>query len=299
MDDLKRISEYFCDNVSKHLSNIPDCIKFKITEIRAKVNQPIVIISTDNRYYLTDKGISSILTNTCITTNRSEFNECIKRMCGYSFSAYENQIASGYITLKNGHRVGVCGSFSNKGVILSCNDIYSFNFRIARHISTYGANIAAEFLENGNHLLLCGRPSCGKTTLIRDIAQSLSERKTKVCIIDERNEIAANVFGNNGFELGAFCDVISNCNKKNAAEIALRTMSPDVIIFDEIGFDDCEIMHKIANAGVKVIATFHSFSEMSNSFILSKLQEYGFFAVVIKMDKIGAAPQYDYTYVNS
>ncbi len=297
MDEFKAIKEYFCDTVSECLVNVPESIKMKTIEIRAKVNQPVVIVTIDGRYYLTGSGVTEFLTNRCIFTDRNRFNDCIKRMCGYSFCTYENQINSGYITLKSGHRVGVCGSFSNKGVILSCNDIYSFNFRIARQIKSYGYDVAEKFMNEGNHLLLCGQPSCGKTTLIRDIARCLSDKKVKVCVVDERNEIAANYFGNTGFELGSFCDVISNCDKATSSEIALRTMSPDVIIFDEIGFRDCETMQKIANAGVKVIASFHSFSDTGNSYILEKLSKYGFFAVVLKMKEIGAMPIYDYSYV--
>ena len=297
MDSFKMITEYFCDSVSECLVNIPETVKSKIIEIRAKVDKPIVIVTTDGRYFLNGNGVSEFLPNRCVCTDRNQFNECIKRMCGYSFCAYENQINNGYITLKSGHRVGICGSFSNKGVILSCNDIYSFNFRIARFVKSFGIDVVDRFLNDGNHLLLSGKPACGKTTLIRDVARCLSDKKIKTCVIDERNEIAANFFGETGFELGAFCDVISNCSKATASEIALRTMSPDVIIFDEIGFNDCETMHKISNAGVKVIASFHSFSDTGNSFILEKLRQYGFFATLLKMDKIGEMPKFDYSYV--
>jgi stage III sporulation protein AA len=41
----------------------------------------------------------------------------------------------------------------------------------------------------------------------------------------------------------------------------IRTMSPDVVITDEIGNSgDCEAVMKVLNAGVKIIASAHGYS---------------------------------------
>lgn len=297
MDEFNDILEYFSQAIKSRLYRVPDCIKSITTEIRVKVEQPVVIITKDSSYYLTDRGVTDNI-NDGMVIDRGEFNECIKLMCGYSFFAYENQINNGYITLRNGHRVGVCGAFSNTGNIASCDNIYSLNVRISRYIKSFGKEIADRFWRERNHMLISGKPATGKTTLIRDIASCLSDKKVKVCVADERNEIAANCFGKRGFSLGAYCDIISNCPKSTAAEIAIRSMSPDVIIFDEISFNDCEIMQKVANSGVTIIATFHCFYKSDNSFILNKLLKAGFHPTVLHLGAIGVMPDYDYSYAD-
>ena len=295
---FNEITEYFDFSLKSMLNSVPDKIKSTVTEIRVKVNQPIVIITLNERYFLSEYGLSKTAHN-CINISRNEFNECVKKMCNYSFFTFENQINEGYLTLKNGHRVGVCGLFSNNGEIISCNDIYSLNIRIARHIKKFGKYIAENFINARNHLLITGKPLTGKTTLIRDIAYELSANKIKVLVSDERNEIAAGYNGNHQFSLGPFCDIISNCKKETAAEIGIRTMSPDVIIFDEIGFKDAETLKRLSNSGVYVIATFHSFDDSSKSYILNQLLDVGFSPTVIHLDEIGEAPRYDFTYANN
>ncbi len=297
MNEFEDVLQYFNDRIRGFLINIPDSVKFQITEIRVKVGQPITIITTTSSYYLLEHGLSKTPYH-CAVVSRAEFNDCIKIMCNYSFCTYESEINNGYITLKNGHRVGICGSFSNGGVILSCDDITSFNMRISRYIKSFGDEIVDQFISDSNHLLISGKPSSGKTTLIRDIAASLSNRMIKVLVVDERNEIVSASVDRDGRSLGPFCDVISNCCKSKSAEIAIRTMSPDVIIFDEIGFNDCETMQKVANAGVIIIATFHSFSDGGNSFILNKMLEYGFCPTILHLNKIGQMPTFDYKYAN-
>ena len=295
MDEYNDVLEYFSERLKMCLYRVPDCIKSVTTEIRVKVGEPVVIITTDSSYYLTDRGVTDNIKDGFII-ERKEFNECIKRMCGYSFFAYENQINNGYITLKNGHRVGICGSFSNTGCISSCDYVFSLNVRISRYIKSFGKEIADRFWRERNHLLISGKPATGKTTLIRDIASCLSDKKVKVCVADERNEIAANCLGERGFSLGAYCDIISNCPKRTAAEIAIRSMSPDVLIFDEISFSDCDVLQKVANSGVTIIATFHSFTKSDNSYILNKLLDSGFHPTVLHLGEIGKMPDFDYSY---
>lgn len=296
MNEFNDVIQYFDDSTISCLMSVPESVKEKINEIRIKVDEPIVIITIDNSYYLSYNGVSDVLCNGLPIISRNKLNICIKKMCSYSFCSYETQINHGYITLKNGHRVGVSGAFSDTGAILSCDDIYSLNVRISRRVTSFGEKVAKQFLSNSGHLLICGPPSCGKTTLIRDVASSLSAKKVKLCIVDERNEIAANVNGKTGYRLGAFCDVISNCPKSRAAEIAVRTMSPDVIVFDEIGFNDCETLYRLSNAGVRIIATFHSFNDCGNSFILDSLHKYGFYATVAVLPSVGREPVYTMVY---
>ena len=101
-----------------------------------------------------------------------------------------------------------------------------------------------------------------------------------VCIADERGEICSMHEGVAQFDIGINTCVIDGCPKKYAVEIALRTMSPDVIICDEI-FDESEAdaLCRAIYGGVSVIYAVHgkSFEKirtMDRFKTLGKLTEY-------------------------
>ena len=75
----------------------------------------------------------------------------------------------------------------------------------------------------------------------------------KVCIVDERNEISNNDFS------GPNTDVLSGFEKDRGITIAMRTLSPDFIVCDEISSAN-EVLKIIdgMNSGIKFILSLHS-----------------------------------------
>ena len=64
--------------------------------------------------------------------------------------------------------------------------------------------------------------------------------------------------GRSPFDLGNLTTVIDNCPKAQGMLMLLRSMSPEVIITDEIGSaQECEAIQSIINSGVAVIASVH------------------------------------------
>ena len=62
-----------------------------------------------------------------------------------------------------------------------------------------------------------------------------------------------------GYDLGNMCDVLEGALKSEAMLMLLRTMSPEVIITDELGEEkDFYACIKAMNSGVKLIASIHS-----------------------------------------
>ena len=75
-------------------------------------------------------------------------------------------------------------------------------------------------------LLIVGLPGMGKTTMLRDACRRLSERGARMCVVDERSEIAAMSGGVPQLDVGPNTDVLDGCAKEAGLRWMLRAMSP-------------------------------------------------------------------------
>lgn len=57
----------------------------------------------------------------------------------------------------------------------------------------------------------------------------------RIAVIDSRGEISGSFDGRCGNDLGAGSDVLLTTDKAAGIEMAVRTMFPDIVAFDEIG----------------------------------------------------------------
>lgn len=241
---------------------VPDLLADKVQEVSLRANRPLCIECNDKRYYFTQ---NRCITNTIldqqmvIVTPRALF-DTFQNICNYSVYSRQNEINNGYITLKGGHRAGVCGTaVINEGNIVNVKDITSINIRVAREV----LDCSKEFLSKvdaRDGVLICGAPCSGKTTIIRDIARVLSY-DYKVSLIDERNELSANVNGVFQNDIG-MCDVYDSYKKSDAIIQAVRSMSPEIIVCDEVStLTDVEAVTYGVNSGVSFILTIHAENE--------------------------------------
>jgi len=84
---------------------------------------------------------------------------------------------------------------------------------------------------------------------------------SKVGIVDERSEIAGCVAGVPQMTFGPRLDVMDACPKAEGMMMMIRSMSPDVLVVDEIGrAEDAEAISEAVNAGIKLIMTTHGSS---------------------------------------
>lgn len=248
-------------NIYQILIKVPNDIKDAIQEIRLRVNRPIMLYSNNKTYYINNDG-SITEKESNVISSQKDIMECFKNICCYSVYSHQRELIEGYVTIKGGHRVGLCGTaVVNNGNITGIKDISSLNIRIAREIKG-SANQIIDLLgydEIIKGLLIIGAPSSGKTTILRDLSRQLSlNGKFKVVVVDERSEIGSVWSGINQNDNG-LSDILDGYPKGQGIIQAIRVLSPDIIICDEVGtVSEISAIEEGLNAGVGIITTAHA-----------------------------------------
>lgn len=279
IEEYKYIISFLAPRLHMYLMKISDALIGDLQEIRIRADRPIILVSKSGCCFLTNNGKTSLIASSnCVCAYKNEITETVNKMCGYSMHSHYEDLLNGYVTLPNGARIGLVGTaVFEKDKVKGVKDITSINIRIPRNITGISEDIMNIVFKNGiEDLLIVGSPSSGKTTLLKDIASQLSSGRLgkyyKICVIDERKELfPINISVNS---VGPNTDVLSGYPKSQGIAIAVRTLSPDVIICDEIVHKNelDEILNGM-NSGVKFILTIHasSIEDLERKYIFKKL----------------------------
>lgn len=227
------------------LAQVPDEIKEKAEDISIKSCKHITVCGIGINYELS------------VITYFDLISECANALCQKSISTSANDATNGFITLNGGHKIVLSGTaVYDNDVLQTVKDITSINIRIAR-VCLDEANSLTKLILNKENvcrgLLILGRHSSGKTTILRDICISVSYW-LKVSVIDERNEIASIDEGVPFFFNAEDMDIFNGYKHSDGIICAMQGMSPDYIALDDIE-NDADAVKLLCGCPTGVIAT--------------------------------------------
>lgn len=285
----------FPDHLRLLLAKLPGPLLSELEEIRVREGRPLEVNAGGRYQFITPDGGMTRVPTAAYKPDKQDTTRLLDLITNHSLYTMEEELRKGFITLSGGHRVGLSGrTVLDSGRVEHLRDISGFNIRLAREIIGIADPLISNLLDfrhqSVQHTLILSPPQQGKTTLIRDLARQISggswrhpEAKwagKKVAVIDERSEIAGSKRGVPSFDLGPRTDVMDGCPKSEGMMMMIRSMSPEVLVVDEIGRpEDVEALAEALHAGVRVIATAHgtSVEDLESRPALSKLVESSFF----------------------
>lgn len=256
-------------NIKQIISNVSDDYIGELEEIRLRLDKPLMINSSRYDYMLTSDGKVTDRIKDAYHVTKNDCDKTMQLLSNYSVYAIEEELRSGYITLRGGHRVGIVGKgILENGRIRALKNISGFNIRIARQVLGCASQLMKYLIKRQDDVyntLIISPPQCGKTTLLRDIIRQLSNgieslnvKGLKIGLVDERSEIAGSYMGVPQNDVGIRTDVLDGCPKSSGLIMLIRSMSPRVLATDEIGNkNDIDAIYEATNAGIHVITTIH------------------------------------------
>jgi len=270
---LEQVLAVLPREVARSLEGLSDDLLDELEEIRLRVGQPLELCLRQRPAFLAEDGELTRSPHRCVRVSASELAQVLQRLTQFSRYAVEEDMRHGYVTLPGGHRVGIAGrAVVEGGHVRAFRHVTSLNVRISRDHPGSAAAVLPSLYDRASRRplssLIVSPPQCGKTTLVRDVARRFSygdfapdDHGLKVAVIDERSEIAGSVDGVPQFDLGPRADVLDGCPKAEGMMMAIRSLSPHVVVTDEIGrMEDAEAVLEASLAGVAVVATAHAAS---------------------------------------
>jgi stage III sporulation protein AA len=194
--------------------------------------------------------------------------------------AFEDELAAGFISRESGVRVGICRDRGGD------RHLRSLIFRLPSVGCSYEDWLYGIWQARGRKgMILFSAPGAGKTTAIKALSRIISKReRLRVVIIDERCEIPPYEYKD------TTVDIVRGISKADGILAAQRTLSPELIVTDELGSDEeADALFLAGRGGVPLLATAHaeSVDELMHRPACKKLIDAGFFPCAVHLFRIG------------
>lgn len=293
-----QILPYLAPRLNQLLGDLPEKYFSHMEEIRLRCGQPLLIKVGEADLTIDSRGNICKSIEQGYRINEEDLYRTIASVSDNSLYALEEEIRRGFITVPGGHRVGLAGQVLMGGdEVRGMKYFSSIAFRIAREIKDCARNLIPPLyspsISNYNNTIIISPPRCGKTTILRDIARIISNGcpnipACNVVIVDERSELAGCYRGIPQLDVGRRTDILDSCPKALGMIMAVRSLSPRVVITDEIGRkEDIEAIRECVNAGVTVITSIHaeSAADLQKRPLLQDLLAAGAFKLGITLSR--------------
>ena len=234
---------------------LPEEQKAAAAEFRLRAGRPMTVLLPEGELPLEAEVDPAELETLCDLA--TEFSR---------YAAAET-LREGFVPVRGGFRLGLCGTAVMKGGMnTNLKNLSSAAIRIARERKGVGTDLAPRLFRDGvfRSTLILSPPGGGKTTLLRDLVRCVSEGvggtpALRVSLVDERGEVAVMYRGQPQMDVGSRTDVLDACPKALGIPIVLRAMNPQVIAVDEItARADLRAVVMAAGCGVGLLATIHA-----------------------------------------
>ncbi len=274
---------YMGEELEHIFFNIPSNLFLTMNEIRLRVGKPVIVVCGGKEYFLDKDGQLLLESERAYKADLLQLQKVLALVSEHSFYAFSEEVKNGYITIRGGHRIGLTGKVvMENGFVKTIKNFNGLNLRISHQIKGCANDVMQHIVSNEQvlHTMIISPPSCGKTTLLRDIVRQISDGKKgvlkgqAVSVVDERSEIAGCYMGIPQNDVGIRTDVLDGCKKAEGMQMLLRSMSPRVIALDEIGkHEDIYAIDDVINAGVSIVCTVHgsSIDDVLKKPVLSQL----------------------------
>ena len=267
---------------------LPGGLKAGAEEFRLRTGLPPAV--------LTPEGERRIVQRTVTVRDLDSLLEAATRASAHT--ALES-VAAGFVTVRGGCRVGLCGTVSeSEGRILTIRRLSSAVIRIPREVKGCAGGIYPALTDGGfRDTLIISPPGAGKTTLLRELVRMLSSTY-RVGLLDERGEVAGVWEGVPLFDVGPQTDVLTGADKRRGALMLLRSMNPQILAMDEItARGDLDALRTAAGCGVWLLATAHAFDrqDMLRRELYREILNCGIFERVVVIRRRGALREYEVT----
>lgn len=277
------------ESIRSLMNEMPPSVWKEVNEIRFRAGAFIMVCVQGTYRYLDD----FLKHKNTLKINQRDLKNILELATGNSVYMHQEDIKKGFVTLREGIRIGICGRVIMKNnEIANIYEISSLNIRISREYKGCAMPLMKYIVDSSGNIantLIISPPMCGKTTVLRDICRLLSDGYSQgplldgvnVGLIDERSEIASCKSGVPQRDVGKKTDIYDDCPKVLGMNMIIRCMSPAVIITDELGNDEDEkAVMNVLNAGVKIITSTHGYgiSDMDGKRSIKSLMENNVFS---------------------
>lgn len=245
--------------LDKVLTYVPPRVRAEVTEYLDRTRTSAALV---NEIRLRTCGATALAVagrNVALSESASaeEMKETFRRVCGGAVYAHRDDICRGFVSLVGGIRVGVCAEARyERDKVVGVGEVSSLVFRIPAYTCSFAPSLYARWRELGQGgMLICSGAGEGKTSTIRALARLIGsgESPLRVVVVDERCEFDSSRY------TGAHVDILRGYRRALGVDIAIRTLSAEVIIVDEVSArEDALAMLGAIGAGVTVIATAHA-----------------------------------------